>query len=347
MNKTEAQTSIKRIQTETAQLETSALVTLFELDLSIPLENQGLLVNDTDKIFYFHNNIKLITNDIKYQNNIYRLCPIEASGFELTSQGALPTPTLRITVSEAGIPFLALLKEKMRLLGDLTGCKIIRRRTFAKFLTLNNFNVNNEPSNLIIDELAELPKDVWFINRKSNENKLHIEYELNSSLDLENIQLPRRNMVAKRCNFNYRGEGCLYEYNQYRNDDIHGELTVLPTEAPPVATEEDKLITEILGLESITVVGAYQNNRVYEKGESVYIESNGIKYYFVSKRNGVISMPPNPVDWIADKCSKCIKGCKLRWSASNPTGAVIVGNSGLVKGNLPFGGFLALDRVNR
>lgn len=351
MNRLEAQSSIKRIQSESSRLETSALITLFELDLSLALENQGFLNNDSDKFFYFHNSNKLINTSIKSQGKEYTLCPIEATDFEVSSQGVLPTPRLRITVSEQGIPLLALLKSQIRVLGDLVGCKITRRRTFARFLTLDNFNAQNLPNILEIDELAELPSDIWFINRKSNENKTIIEYELNSILDLENLQLPRRQMMAKRCNLNYRGEGCVYEYDSRRNDDIHGEFTILPEQAPPVATEEDKLITEILNIQSITVIGAYQNGNTYNKGQSVYITSGGLKYYFVAKNDNVTSAPPNANDWIADKCSKCLKGCKLRWALTNPVGSVVIGvaagSLGLTKGELPFGGFLALDRIAR
>lgn len=347
MDKQQAQNSIKRIQVEASQLETSALVTLFEIDISTQLENLNIPFSQDETIFRFHNNTKLVNTDIVYKDEHYILCPIEASGFEYTSQGSLPTPLLRITVSDIGISLLALLKNKIKYIGDLTGCKVTRRRTFAKFLSNENFNANNIPSDRFIDELAEMPPDIWFINRKSNENKILIEYELNSVLDLQNIQLPHRPMYANRCPFDYRGVGCFYEYNANRNDDVHGELSILPEQAPPIATEDDKLITDILHINSISVLGAYQPGLTYNKGQSVYIENFGIKYHFVCKSNGVTSRPPNRNDWIADKCSKCLRGCKLRWAASNPIGSAIVGNSGLIKGELPFGGFLGLDRIAR
>lgn len=347
MTKTEAQSSIKKIQSESSRLETSALITLFEIDLSLALENQGLLDDTIEKFFYFHASNKLISTSITSRGKEYILCPIEATDFEVTSQGVLPTPKMRITVSEQGIPLLALLKTKIKILGDLVGCKVTRRRTFARFLPNNNFNDQNRPQTQEIDELSELPPDIWFINRKSNENKNIIEYELNSKLDLENLQIPRRTMIAKRCNNNYRGEGCVYEHEDRRNDDIHGEFGILPEQAPPVATEEDKLISDIIGVPIGAKREKYIANTNFTIGEHTYIESEGLKYYFVAKRSGVLNPPPNANDWIADKCSKCLQGCKLRWSAMNPVGSVSVGDSGLIKGELPFGGFLALDRISR
>jgi lambda family phage minor tail protein L len=349
MDKNQAKISIKNLSAESSKLETTALITLFEIDMTVPLENSNIYVNENERIFYFHNNTKLISTNIVYQGNTYILCPIQAEGFDITSQGVLPTPSLRITVSEAGLPILSILKEKIALLGDLVGANVIRRRTFSRFLSASNFDASNMPSSLSVDEYAEFPRDSWFVNRKSNENKLMIEYELNSVLDFENLQLPKRQMIAKRCNFNYRGEGCLYENNLRRNDNIHGEFAILPESAPAVATEDDKLITEILGITQITQLGAFQQGNSYQIGQSVYIERGGIKYYFVARMNGVTLPPPDPNYWISDKCSKSPRGCKLRWGASNPEGAVIIGlvasAAGLKKGELPFGGFPGVDRI--
>jgi lambda family phage minor tail protein L len=359
MLKSQANTTIKNVQKEASQLETSALITLFELDLSTALENSDI-INNYDRIFYFHNNVKLLTTSIKFQDKIYNLFPIETNGFEITSQGVLPTPTLRMSTSETGAPFLTMLKQQIKVLGDLVGCKLTRRRTFAKFLPVSNYNLYNAPmfdsnglpANTEVDEFAELPRDIWFINRKSTENKTTIEYELNSILDFENLKLPRRQMISQRCNFQYRGEGCLYEYSNRKIDDVHGETSILPDSAPPIATEDDKLITDIINTTLKSDIGLYRPIQ-YSIGDYVYIEKEGIKYYFVAKTAGYLSVPPNSSQWVADKCSKCVIGCKLRWSKTNPIGSVVINPggeadlAGLKKGNLPFGGFPSLNRINR
>lgn len=339
MDKTQASQSIKRLQTEASSLETSGLITFFEIDLSTALTNRSIFLDESERIFYFHNNTKLISTDIQFQNKIYSICPIEATGFELTSQGSLPVPLLRMSVNDSDVPFLAILKNKISVLGDLVGCKVTRKRSFAKFLSNNNFNSNNAPLSTLVDQYAEFPHDIWYISRKSVENKNVIEYELNSVLDLENLQLPRRLMFAKRCSFTYRGEGCMYEYNERRNSNIHGDSSILPLIAPPVATEEDKIIKDILGV-NISDLGAYQPNANYQKGQSVYITRDNIKYYFVCKLNNTTASPPNPTFWIADNCSKCVKGCQLRWNGINDV-------SPLIKGELPYGGFYGMDRIRQ
>lgn len=347
MDKQEAQLGIKKLQSEASSLQASSLITLWELDLGDLANDRGIVFNNNDPIFRFHNNLKLVTNDIIFQGNKYQICPLEAEGFEINSKGTLPTPILRISTVDEGVPLLAALKDQIRSFGDIIGCKVTRRRTFAKFLKLSNFNVDNALYGHPYDgdDLIEFPPDIYFINRKTKENKLIIEYELASIMDLEGIVLPRRTIISKRCNFTYRGEGCNYEYSSRKNDDIHGESTILPSQAIPVATDEDKIITEVLGISSITDLGAYVTGNTYFKGQSVYIQHGGIKYYFVSKRDNVNSSPYNTNDWIADKCSKCIKGCKIRWGKTNPEGSVDVKNTPLVKGELPFGGFPSTERL--
>lgn len=346
MTKTQAQQTVKNLQVEASSLTPSTVVDLFEIDLFTPAQERGITLNENERYFRFHNQVKLLTTSIFWRGKEYIMAPVDANGFQKTSEGALPTPKLSITVNETGIPLLALLKEKIRLLGDLVGCKLIRYRTFAAFLTSTNFNVHNEPSNLQTDEYAEFPPEIWYFNRKIRENRLIIEYELNSILDVAGIRLPRRQMIAQRCVHTYRGEGCLYEYGDPDknriNEEVHGEFAVLPKSAPPIATEDDKIITEVLGIISLTDTGAYESGKTYNIGEYVYITNQGVKYYYVAKRNGVSSIPPNPIDWIADQCSKCIKGCKFRWGSD---GAVDVTGTQLRKGELPFGGFFALERI--
>ena len=344
MNKEQAQQNIKILQSECAKLNPSSLIELFEIDLTSVANDLGISSSGASLIFRFHNQIKLVTTSIFWQEKEYVAAPISANGFEITSQGTLPTPKLNITVSEAGIPLLSALKNYTRVLGDLVGSKVTRKRTFARFLDASNFNENNLPADFSPNPLIEFPYDIYYINRKSKEDKYTIEYELNSVLDLEGINLPRRQILSKRCVACYRGEGCLYEYNIRRNDDIHGEFAILPNEAPPVATEDNSLITDLLGISNITVIGQYTLGTQYQKGQSVYIIIDGIKYYFVAKNDNVTTAPPNSNDWIEDKCSKEINGCVLRWGTN---GYVNVYGTQLTKGQLPFVGFPSTQRIGR
>ena len=347
MTKIEAQENLKKLQVEASSLSSTALVTLFEIDLS-DLGAERSISLQGDGIYRFHNCVKLINSSITFQDNIYQAAPINAEGFEIRSSGTIPTPTLTLSVIDEAIPLLSVLKNQIIALGDIIGAKVTRRRTFAKFLDSSNFNSENKPKNIETNDLIEFPLDIYHINRKIKENKTILAYELVSALDLESVMLPKRMIIAKRCNFTYRGEGCLYEYNIGSDDEIFGVNTILPEQAPPIATEEDKLIKNIIGTSIGAKMGKYKKGLFYPIGSFTYIERNGIKYYFVARRNGQLSSPPVTTDWIADKCSKCLYGCRLRWGAGTE-GSVITGNSAsqkkLVKGNLPFGGFPGTERL--
>ncbi len=344
MDKQNAQEAIKKLQSEISNLSPSSLIQLFQIDIGFLADERQLDIDQQSRLFCFHNNTKLGTTDIYFQGIRYVLAPIQAQGFELSSRGTLPTPTLSMTVNDNGISSLALLKNEIRSFGDIIGAKVIRKRTFAKFLDSQTYPQGNVPLDFDPNPHIEFPQDIYFINRKIRENKLSIEYELNSILDLEGIKLPKRPIIARTCPFAYRGEGCLYEYAVRKNDDIHGELSILPTAAPPVATDEDKLIRDLIGGVNITLMGKYQPGATYQKGQAVYLNFAGINYYFVANQDGVTAGPFDTRFWIQEKCSKQIRGCKIRWGTD---GSVIVNDTPLIKGELPFGGYPSTERIVR
>ncbi|NBP58707.1 hypothetical protein EBU71_19630, partial [bacterium] len=140
-------------------------------------------------------------------------------------------------------------------IGDLAGAKFTRIRTFLKYLNGSNFpnGVNPFSKNDLIYEV-ELPKDIYFIDRKSQEDKQIVEYTLASILDVENLKLPSRTILGTQCPFKYRGEGCCYEYDlrkTYIHSGVYGQVTglvnnniILPLDAPPVATENDEVFLD-------------------------------------------------------------------------------------------------------
>ncbi|MEK6879970.1 MAG: phage minor tail protein L, partial [Nanoarchaeota archaeon] len=285
----------------------------------------------------FHNNVKLLDTPITWKGNQYVAAPVQAIGFEMNGRGTLPTPKLAISVNPEGIPALALLKQQLSQLDDLIGAKVTRIRTYAENLDPINFlgtNINYSTYDPTI-EPPELPRDIYYIDRKSAENKTIIEFELASILDVEGVKLPNRMVLANRCTATYRCEGCLYEYKVRFNEEIHGDAVAsnLPDEAPPMANDKDELITEIINAPIVNPVPFDNNNlRLYLKGASVYITKNGVPYYFVAKTPFPKIGPPDLRYWIADQCSKSIKGCKIRWKDEGA-------------GTLPFVAFPGTDRI--
>ena len=408
MTKDQAQSSIKSLAHELSNLTPSALIALFEIDLSNLLDSKSIttlaadakdmgLAESVDRILRFHNNIKVFNSKITWNGKEYHPVPIQATGFEASSKGTLPTPILSISSqSEEGVTLLSLLKNQILKHGDIIGCKVTRRRTFAKYLDWVNFafhtGENTNPISPRAQELpdgyepdpnAELPQDVYFIERKTGENKNTIQYQLSSILDLEGVKIPRRTIIADKCNWQYRGPGCWYQHaytgldsetQNAEGQEIQkvpvlqkAELTTkeftLPDFAPPIATDKNELIKAVTGSDITHFtqdLKEWKNDTVYTKDQFVYILKDKIKYYFVAKTATVPANtpPPNSSYWVADECSKTLGGCRLRWGANGaavPGGCPIGGatpRAGIADedeaktlGGLPFGGFPAASKV--
>jgi lambda family phage minor tail protein L len=359
----------KKIYRENSKLDPSALITLYEFDfrefglskddLSIAnisfadsLVNPYKSLGDVDSpagILRFHNlNINLeniscelnnpdLFGQIIWQGKRYVPFPIFIEGFEIVSRGTLPKPKLTFTnqvqIAEYDI-FFRQIKNTIRQIGDIIGVSVKRKRTFLKYLDAVNFKssggiINDDDFTIDPDPYAELPPDIYYIDRKTRENKNILEYELSSILDLENIKLPLRTLYSDSCTFEYRGEGC--EYSE--SSDIYGNRL---NNGLPIATDKDELISEMISPTTITagfpLEWKKENFASYSKGEYVFVDVKGVKYYFVSKTNSNTYSPFDTNYWIADQCSKRLKGCRKRF------------NGTLSNRGLPFGGFPATNK---
>ena len=164
-----------------------AIVELIDLDLSP-------ITNDPADIFYFTNQVKPDDTKIQWKGNIYEPIPIASAGYEKSTTGQIAQPTL--TVANVLGTFTQVISE----LDDLVGAKVTRRRTLGKYL-------DGEPG---ADPLQEFPIDIFFIERKVQENSMIISWELASVLDLEGLKLPRRIITQNYCQWRYRGSECGY-----------------------------------------------------------------------------------------------------------------------------------------
>lgn len=254
------------INAEISNLQPSTPIHLYEIDLAEVFpqmrnfsQTGQPIASGILRIYNDYNLFKLTDNNHKYgtvfwQGNYYYPFPIYSEGFDVNSAGTLPTPTLVIanaSPDQGTNSFYKYIRMQVESLGDIIGAKFTRIRTFLKYLHGNNFtgNINPFTNDTSIYEI-ELPRDIYYIERKVTENKYKLEYSLASVLDVENLKLPARTVLASKCSFQYRGEGCLYEYNKRitkAHSGIYGEVVdpgvniTLPLEAPPVATDNDEL----------------------------------------------------------------------------------------------------------
>ena len=182
-----------------------AIVELIDLDLSP-------ITNDPADIFYFTNQLKPDDTKIRWKGNIYEPIPIAAAGYEKSTTGQIAQPTL--TVANVLGTFTQVINE----LDDLVGAKVTRRRTLGKYL-------DGEPD---ADPLQEFPIDVFYIERKTQENSMVISWQLASVLDLEGLKLPRRIITQNYCQWRYRGSECGFTGPAlYGNNDRYIDTTGL------------------------------------------------------------------------------------------------------------------------
>lgn len=193
-----------------------AIIELFELQLFQELHND-------DHRYYFHagtnrktdvptgNDDPVNAYSIKYGGIDYQPLPIEASGFEYKGDGALPRPSIRVSNLQSRITGLLLGINQVTPGNDLNGAQVKRIRTLSKFLDSDNWqNGQNPYGNPDSSAGAQLPQEIYYIDRKVTENREFVEFELVSSLDLNGVKIPRRLAMQNLCQWEYRGKECGY-----------------------------------------------------------------------------------------------------------------------------------------
>lgn len=93
-----------------------------------------------------------------------------------------------------------------RIYGDLVGARVVRKRTLARFLDAVNF-VGGNPA---ADPNESFGDEIYYVNQKTREDFEVVEFELATRMDVEGVQLPRRQVIRNTCPWRYRGDGCGY-----------------------------------------------------------------------------------------------------------------------------------------
>ena len=150
--------------------------------------------------YYFTNTKNELGNDIVWQGKTYTAIPLKADGYEATGKGSLPRPNISVAnLNGTFTTILALLNVDddgnalPRNTRTLEGCKVTRTRTLSKYLDAVNFtggtNSDADPTSYF------RPRDIYFIDRKSMENRDVISYEMCSAFDLVGVRLPKRQIL--------------------------------------------------------------------------------------------------------------------------------------------------------
>lgn len=304
------------INRELEKLTPSTLIELFELDTE-SIDGNRLPANQ--RILRFHNFVSEAYLPIYFGGVKYNPVPIQFKNNEIKGDGtSLPRPRMNIGNADGIVSYY------MSQADALIGARILRKRTFARFLNgdtwglASNVNPFGTP-----DSEAVLSDDIFYIDKVIMENKQAVEFELASILELNKVKIPRRRMFANSCGFEYRNStGCDYT-------------------GAPVADSADKKFGDVAGYNlTLNDRGEWDSASTYNAGDYVYIESNYLKedgtgnkrFYYVALTNSISGPGDRPAisnKWKLDMCSRKINGCLCRFT----------------RDNLPFGAFPGLVRV--
>ena len=195
--------AISSVYADLSVLVPSAIIELFELRLDSNLHGSS-------NITRWHNGCNEgLTGGIVWDGNTYNSFAIEADGFEKTSTGSLPRPTLTVANTDGLITALLLDVNAVTPHNDLTGAEVRRIRTLKRFLD----------GETTADPNAQWPVEIWYIDRKDTENREVVSFELASKFDLVGQFIPKRQLIANVCQWAYRSSECSYTGSNYWDAD--------------------------------------------------------------------------------------------------------------------------------
>ena len=208
-------TAVSATSSELQKPNPSNIIELFILELVSAIHG-----NQSQMTYRFHNGMNEVFDqggtygNVVFDGNEYIRFPIEADGFAYDGK-MLPRPTIKISnilgtittiLSISGFP-------------GLEGAKVTRIRTLERYLDDVNFDRGYileeesasdglvlEDGNLLklegtsnphgtADSSGLFPTEVYYVDRKSTENRNVVEYELAASFDIQGVRIPKRQIL--------------------------------------------------------------------------------------------------------------------------------------------------------
>ena len=175
----------------------SAIIELFKLELIEGIHYATGNPDSVTTVYRFHSGTSLKTNNsIIWSGDTYDRYPVECAGFELSGDGAIARPQMRISNVLSLFTSLMATVNSFNFGNDLVGSKFTRIQTMVEFIDATNFANNLNPFGTP-DTSKELPKRIYVLNRKNLESREIVEYEMVAAVDLPNVELPTRIATKK------------------------------------------------------------------------------------------------------------------------------------------------------
>ena len=174
---------------EIQSINPSSIIELFTLTTTTALHG-------SDATYRFHAGSSLNSNgEIVWAGNTYQRFPVQAQGFAY-QKGQIPRPTLSVSNVIGTITSILLAVNQTTTGNDLTGATVTRIRTLARFIDAVNFAGNVNPFGTP-DPNAEFPQEIYTIDRKSQETRDMVSFELAAPIDLAGVRAPKRQCTRK------------------------------------------------------------------------------------------------------------------------------------------------------
>ncbi len=175
---------------ELQKISPSSVIELFTLTLDATLHG-------TSTVYRFHNGSSPNNNgEVIWAGNSYMRFPIQASGFEKSGKGKLPRPKFTVSNILGTLTALMLDTNKVTPSIDLCGTKLTRIRTLARYLDAANWSTGTNPFGTP-DPTSELPREIFYFDRKSAETRDIVEWECASAFDLSNGPKPPKRLITR------------------------------------------------------------------------------------------------------------------------------------------------------
>jgi len=325
--------STSNLAKQMLSINPDTLIELYEIDFG-NLEENIRFLHDREDVNFGSGTVYRFcgmingSNPIYWQNKAYQPLPIESEGFEKTGDGRLPRPKIRIANPDGLFSMITKTNK------DFSNCKVIRKRTFARFLDQENYlNRNTNAEGLtsfgLPDPDAYFDDDIFYINKKTLEDYNVIEFELVSALELEEAFVPARIILSNYCNWTYRCSiGCGYKGLPLQTSDGQSLTSGFAKDKSSLdqgVIDYNKNFNDIKEWNRFGDGGSSDDLKGYKLGDMVKIvgkqSSNPYRTtpnIFVCIQSHQLAKDHYPFFdkeyWLKDECSKTLEACNLRYS---------------------------------
>lgn len=199
------------------KLEPGGEIRLFEIDGTDygadVIRFHGLSIPHTpdELAAYQFSDEDLPAKSVWWQGHEYLPWPVQIDGIAASSDGTATRPTFSAGNINGRITALCLAFE------DLLKFQLTIHETLAQYLDAANFPEGNPDADPTQESL-----EIWFIDQKTGEDGLQVQWELSSPAEIDNHGLPNRQMTTY-CHWamtgGYRGPDCGYTGGAMFDDD--------------------------------------------------------------------------------------------------------------------------------